>query len=101
MPNKGAFKPGDKRAGRRKGAVNRATTDVRAAIAEIAQANVANVQSWLERTARKQPSRALQLYLDLIEYHIPKLARTEHGVDPAAKTAGLVTVMFLQAPKND
>lgn len=63
--------------GRKKGTPNKATADVRAAIALIAQANVENVQDWLRRTARKQPARALDLYLSLCEYHIPKLARTE------------------------
>lgn len=81
--------------GRPKGAVNRATRDVRAAVAEIAQNNVQNVQKWLERTARKQPARALQLYLDLIEYHVPKLARTEHtGEEKPDGTLEPIRVIF-------
>lgn len=63
--------------GRRKGTPNKATADVRAAIAEIAQNNVENVQRWLARTAKTQPGRALDLYIRLIEYHIPKLSRAE------------------------
>jgi hypothetical protein len=74
---RGTRKPPNAGKGRKRGTPNKATADVRAAIAEIAQANVENVQRWLERCARKQPGRALELYLHLCEYHIPKLARTE------------------------
>lgn len=81
--------------GRKKGQLNIATRDVRAAVALIAENNVANVQKWLERTARKQPARALQLYLDLIEYHIPKLARTEHtGEEKPDGTREPIRVIF-------
>lgn len=74
---RGTRKPPNAGKGRKKGIPNRTTMDVRLAIAQIAQNNVQNVQRWLERTARKQPGRALDLYLSLCEYHIPKLARTE------------------------
>lgn len=70
-------KPGERRGGRAKGTPNVATKDVRAAVALIAQNNVGNVQGWLNRTAKKQPARAMQLFMDLIEYHIPKLSRAE------------------------
>lgn len=68
---------GKKYGGRAKGTPNKSTADVRAAVAEIARNNVGNVQAWLDKTAKKQPARALQLFMDLIEYHIPKLSRTE------------------------
>lgn len=70
-------KPSRAGKGRPLGALNKTTRDVREAVSEIARSNVDNVQKWLDRIARKQPARALQLYLDLIEYHIPKLSRAE------------------------
>lgn len=64
--------------GSRKGKVNKATKDVRAAIAQLAELNVAKVQEWLDRVAQVDPDKALDLYFKMIEYHIPKLARSEH-----------------------
>lgn len=63
--------------GRKKGVPNKATADVRAAIAMIAQRNVVNFEKWLTRTARKNPAKAADLFLAAIEYHIPKLSRAE------------------------
>lgn len=74
----------------RKGKPNKATADVRAAIAEFASANVGRMDAWLttiaegdpERDIKADPGRALDLYLRAIEYHIPKQARVEHtGAD--------------------
>lgn len=64
--------------GSRKGVPNKATADVRAAIALIAQRNVEKFELWLEETAERDAARAAELFLKAIEYHIPKLARTEH-----------------------
>lgn len=69
--------------GRPKGSPNRATADVRAAIAVFAEGNAHKLQDWLDRIAegsdgvRPDPAKAADLYLRAIEYHIPKLARTE------------------------
>ena len=63
--------------GSRQGVPNRATTDVREAIALIAQRNVGNFETWLGKVAAEDPSKAADLYLKAIEYHIPKLARSE------------------------
>lgn len=71
----GQGKPGP---GRPKGSPNRATKDVREAISKLAEGNVERCQEWLDRIAVEDPEKALRLFLDLIEYHIPKLARQEH-----------------------
>ena len=63
--------------GSRKGVPNRATRDVRAAIAEFAEANVGKLQAWLDAAAVKDPGKAADLFVRVLEYHIPKLARTE------------------------
>jgi len=62
--------------GSRKGVPNKATADVRQAIAEFASANVHRMSEWLDSI--DDPARAMDLYLRAIEYHIPKLQRSEH-----------------------
>jgi hypothetical protein len=66
--------------GRPKGKPNKATAAVREAIARFAENNVEQLQSWLEKTAEKNPEKAADLFLRALEYHIPKLARTETAV---------------------
>lgn len=63
--------------GRKKGQINKATKDVRATIALIAGRKAHLVETWLTRVGRKNPAQALDLYLKMIEYHIPKLTRSE------------------------
>lgn len=76
------MKPGP---GRPKGATNKTTRDVRRAIALLAEKNVHRVDGWLERVARDDPARACEIFLRAIEYHIPKLTRTElTGLDGGA-----------------
>jgi hypothetical protein len=68
--------------GSRQGIPNKATQDVRAAIALIAQRNVERFEGWINQVAEQDPGKAADLYLKAIEYHIPKLARTENtGAD--------------------
>jgi hypothetical protein len=74
--NPGQFKPGHQ-GGRPKGVPNKATAAVREAIAAFAEANVPKLQAWLDATAAKDPARAAELLLRALEYHVPKLARTE------------------------
>ena len=64
--------------GSRKGKPNKVTAEVRAVIAEIAKANAPKVQGWLDSVAKDDAAKALHLYLQLLEYDIPKLARQEH-----------------------
>lgn len=70
--------------GRPKGAVNKATGMAREAIAKLVEGNVDQLQDWLDQIARDEkqgPSVAFKLLMDVMEYHIPKLARTEHTGD--------------------
>jgi hypothetical protein len=75
--NKGQFTAGDPRAGRPKGVPNKATRDVRAAIAAFAEGNIDKLQGWLDRVAVRDPAKAADLFVRVLEYHVPKLARTE------------------------
>lgn len=75
MPAPKGTRPPNAGKGRKAGTPNKATADVRAAIALIAQRNVSKVEAWLAEI--EDPAKRVSLFLDLCEYHIPKLARTE------------------------
>lgn len=80
------WKVGDGTAGpgRPKGSVNKSTTIVREAIANLLERNAPNMDRWLNEVADKDPHKALDIIQKLSEYHIPKLARTEvTGLDGA------------------
>jgi hypothetical protein len=65
-----------KTGGRKPGVANKATRDVREAIALLAQETCDDVRVWL--ISIEDPAKRLDLWLRMIEYHIPKLGRTEH-----------------------
>ncbi len=64
--------------GRQKGTPNKTTGRVREAIARAAEANSDKIVEWLDEIHRENGAEsAMKLYLQMIEYHIPKLARSE------------------------
>lgn len=63
--------------GRQKGTPNKITNEAREAIALFVDNNAHRLEGWLEQVAEKNPEKAFQLFQSVIEYHIPKLARTE------------------------
>lgn len=79
------IKPGP---GRPKGAQNKATGTAREAIAQFVDGNVERLNGWLDAIAngeeseegwlrKPDPHGAFKAYMEVVEYHIPKLARTE------------------------
>jgi len=65
-------------AGRDKGVPNKATTQAREAIAAFVEGNVERLNGWLDAIATDNPKNAFDCFMNVVEYHIPKLARTEH-----------------------
>lgn len=64
--------------GRPKGIPNRATANAREAIGAFVDGNAHRLQEWLEEVYEAQGAvAALRCFADFIEYHVPKLARTE------------------------
>lgn len=89
--------------GTRRGRPNKATADARAAIALFVDRNAHRLQGWLDAIAEgvkgpldeegnetylidPDPQKAFELFQSVIEYHVPKLARSEVAVDPKANT---------------
>ena len=75
--------------GRPAGTPNKATTQAREAIALFVDANAHRLTEWLDEVAHGNPSqdvkpnpaKAFELFQSVVEYHIPKLARTELAGD--------------------
>ena len=87
--------------GRLPGVPNKATADARAAIAKFVDGNAHRLQEWLDRVANgvartdedgnqmfdedgnpmwlvpPNPEKAFNLFQSVVEYHVPKLARSE------------------------
>jgi hypothetical protein len=82
-------KPGERRGGRQVGTPNKVTADARAAIAAFVDDNADRLTGWLDQVAngipeqdvKPNPAKAFELFQSVVEYHIPKLARTEHTGD--------------------
>lgn len=69
--------------GRPKGTPNKATSDARKAIALFVEENAHRLTGWLDDVAKgaadgkPNPAKAFELFQSVVEYHIPKLARSE------------------------
>lgn len=107
--SKRGAKPGERRGGRGKGTANKVTTDARAAIAAFVNQNAGRMQGWLDQIANGSPGdeekgidptpgnpeRAFAMLRDLIEYHVPKLGRTEHTGKDGAELPTRVLLEFV------
>ena len=81
MANSTAFKKGEKKPNQGKRGPGKVTLQAREAIAKLADGNVDRLQGWLDDIAaddKQGPAVAFKLFMDVLEYHVPKLARTEH-----------------------
>ena len=69
---------GKKTGGRVKGRPNHATAAAREAIARFVDGNAERLQAWLDEIASdKGALAAFECFTSVLEYHVPKLARTE------------------------
>lgn len=89
MANSGSFRKGEKRPKQGKHGPPKATLAAREAIARFVDGNAHRLQGWLDQVAegvkdeegdfvvKPDPEKAYTLFQAVIEYHVPKLARTE------------------------
>lgn len=76
MKKKDQFAPGNP--GKPKGTKNKASTRAKEKIAEFVDGNSECLSKWLQEVYEQDgPRAAFGCFLDLIEYHVPKLARNE------------------------
>ena len=71
--------------GRAVGTPNKSTAKAREAIAAFVDGNAHRLTEWLDTVAygdpehdiKPNPAKAFELFQSVVEYHVPKLARTE------------------------
>lgn len=63
--------------GRPVGAVNRSTEQMKLTLARAANKTLDTISEDLDRIRKDNPEKAIQLALQLMEYVMPKLSRTE------------------------
>jgi hypothetical protein len=76
-----------KTGGRAAGVPNKSTALAREAIAKFVDGNSHKLQEWLDDIATNEklgPKVAFDCFMQVAEYHVPKLARTEHAGDATA-----------------
>lgn len=91
---KGGYREGS---GRPKGTPNKVTQEAREAVKALLDANLPFLQTWLYNTAEglkddetgkyivlPNPGKACDIVQNMVEYAVPKLARTEMVGDPNA-----------------
>lgn len=69
--------PRPESAGRQKGVQNKSTANAREAIAKFVDGNADRLHGWLDQIAEKNPQAAFDAFMSVVEYHIPKLQRSE------------------------
>lgn len=88
---------GRKTGGRAKGVSNKATKNAREAIGRFVDGNAHRLQSWLDEIAAAEgPEAAVRCFGEFVEYHVPKLQRTDIHANIEAKGEMLVRVEYVE-----
>ena len=82
MTRPGTFKKGEKKPNQGKRGPGKATLLAREAIGKFVDGNAHRLESWLDEIAAESPQKAFDAFMSVVEYHVPKLARTVHEGDP-------------------
>jgi hypothetical protein len=91
--------PRPAKAGRKRGTPNKATQDARQAVVRLLEANSEKMGRWLTLVAegngedlKPDPGKAMDIMTRLLEFHIPKLARTEVSGTPGADPVRFIII---------
>jgi hypothetical protein len=92
---------GIKTGGRAPGSANKATKDARDAIGLFVDKNAHRLTEWLDAVAngdplldiKPNPAKAFEMFQSVVEYHVPKLARTELAGDISVQFPKTINVI--------
>jgi hypothetical protein len=86
--------------GSRKGIPNKATSKAREAIAQFVEGNIDKLQNWIDAIAETDgPKEAFTCLMKVLEYHVPKLQRSE-VTGPNGEDLGMEIRITFEAPKK-
>jgi len=95
------FKPGHSLSkGRPSGALNRSTEEMKLTIARAVNHTLNTISKDLEEIKKRDPEKAMDLALKLMEYALPKLSRTEMKAEIEQKIQQ-ITINITKSGSND
>lgn len=73
------FKPGSSGnpTGRPTGSKDKTQAETKAIFQQIVEGNIENFQSWIDEVAKKNPEKAFDMVVKLMEFTLPKLKAVE------------------------
>lgn len=86
---------------RPKGSPNKATANAREAIARLVDNYAPKLEVWLDQIAAESPEKAYRCFMDVVEYHIPKLARTESTISGPDGGPVVLNIVGVPTPKRE
>lgn len=90
------FKPGQ--SGNPSGQKDRRKTKAQIAITHFVDDNAERLQSWLDKIAETEPKEAFKAFTSVVEFALPKLARTELTGDEDAPLRTVSEVVLRGEP---
>lgn len=70
---------------------------IRSAMAELSHGNIDKVNEWLHEVGEKDPARAIELFMDLAQFTLPKLKAIAIDVKSTDGSVKTMTVAQLEA----
>lgn len=103
QPPTASKRPPNAGKGRKKGVPNRATSDIKAAIAAALNEFGPQLPALLRKVAQRNPARAVELVAKLAEYTLPKLGRVQIAGDHDApmQTITRIEIVGVQAATHE